>query len=75
MRSIHEMVSGVHEVEVCGREMNIAGNPASEIIVIAEIANERGMKSEELKAMVFPQRKVKPTCSYPLFLIFLKHWD
>jgi dihydrolipoamide dehydrogenase len=34
--------------------VHIAGNPASELIVIAGIAMERGMKTEELKAMIFP---------------------
>ena len=38
--------------------VHIAGNPASEIIVIAGIAIEKGMKSEELKAMIFPHPTV-----------------
>ncbi|GHT73245.1 dihydrolipoyl dehydrogenase [Bacteroidia bacterium] len=38
--------------------VHILGNPASEIIVIAGIAIEKGMKVEELKAMVFPHPTV-----------------
>jgi dihydrolipoamide dehydrogenase len=38
--------------------VHIVGNPASEIIVIAGIALERGMKAEELKAMIFPHPTV-----------------
>lgn len=38
--------------------VHILGNPASEIIVIAGIAIEKGLKSEELKAMVFPHPTV-----------------
>ena len=38
--------------------VHILGNPASELIVIAGIAIERGMKAEELKAMVFPHPTV-----------------
>jgi len=38
--------------------VHIVGNPASELIVIAGIAIEKGMKSEELKAMVFPHPTV-----------------
>ncbi|MCC8146898.1 MAG: dihydrolipoyl dehydrogenase [Bacteroidales bacterium] len=38
--------------------VHILGNPASEIIVIAGIAIEKGMKAEELKAMVFPHPTV-----------------
>ena len=37
---------------------HIIGNPASELIVIAGIALERGMKAEELKAMIFPHPTV-----------------
>ncbi len=43
-----ETVLGVH----------ILGNPASEIIVIAGIAIEKGMKAEELKSMIFPHPTV-----------------
>jgi dihydrolipoamide dehydrogenase len=38
--------------------VHIAGNPASELIVIAGIAMEQGMKTEELKAVVFPHPTV-----------------
>jgi dihydrolipoamide dehydrogenase len=38
--------------------VHILGNPASEIIVIAGIAIEKGMKANELKAMVFPHPTV-----------------
>ncbi|GHT88862.1 dihydrolipoyl dehydrogenase [Bacteroidia bacterium] len=38
--------------------VHILGNPASEIIVIAGIAIEKGLKAEELKAMVFPHPTV-----------------
>ena len=38
--------------------VHIAGNPASELIVIAGIALEQGMKAEKLKAMVFPHPTV-----------------
>lgn len=38
--------------------VHIQGNPASEIIVIAGIAIEKGMKINELKAMVFPHPTV-----------------
>jgi len=37
---------------------HILGNPASEIIVIVGIAMEKGMKSEELKSMIFPHPTV-----------------
>lgn len=43
-----ETVIGVH----------LLGNPASELIVIAGIAIEKGMKAEELKAIVFPHPTV-----------------
>jgi len=38
--------------------VHIAGNPASELIVIAGIALEQGMKAEELKRMIFPHPTV-----------------
>ena len=38
--------------------VHILGNPASELIVIAAIAIEKGMKAAELKAMVFPHPTV-----------------
>jgi dihydrolipoamide dehydrogenase len=38
--------------------VHILGNPASEIIVIAGIAIEKGLKAEDLKAMVFPHPTV-----------------
>ncbi len=38
--------------------VHILGNPASEIIIIAGIAIEEGMKADELKAMVFPHPTV-----------------
>ncbi|KAA6301531.1 MAG: Dihydrolipoyl dehydrogenase [Candidatus Ordinivivax streblomastigis] len=38
--------------------VHILGNPASEIIVIAGIAIEKGMTTEELKTMVFPHPTV-----------------
>jgi len=38
--------------------VHIVGNPASELIVIAGIALEKGMKAEELKAMIFPHPTV-----------------
>jgi dihydrolipoamide dehydrogenase len=38
--------------------VHIAGNPASELIVIAGIAIEKGMKAEELKTMIFPHPTV-----------------
>jgi len=38
--------------------VHIVGNPASELIVIAGIALEQGIKAEELKAMIFPHPTV-----------------
>ncbi|MDR1632255.1 MAG: dihydrolipoyl dehydrogenase [Dysgonamonadaceae bacterium] len=38
--------------------VHILGNPASEIIVIAGIAIEKGMKTDDLKAMIFPHPTV-----------------
>ena len=38
--------------------VHLLGNPASELIVIAGIAIEKGMKTEELKSMVFPHPTV-----------------
>jgi len=38
--------------------VHIAGNPASELIIIAGMAIETGMKVEELKAMIFPHPTV-----------------
>ena len=38
--------------------VHIAGNPASELIVIAGIAVEQGMKAEEMKSIVFPHPTV-----------------
>ena len=38
--------------------VHIAGNPASELIVIAGIALEKEMKGDELKAMIFPHPTV-----------------
>ncbi|MDR2086146.1 MAG: dihydrolipoyl dehydrogenase [Dysgonamonadaceae bacterium] len=38
--------------------VHLLGNPASELIVIAGIAIERGMKGEDLEAMVFPHPTV-----------------
>ncbi|MDR3340745.1 MAG: dihydrolipoyl dehydrogenase [Candidatus Symbiothrix sp.] len=38
--------------------VHILGNPASEIIVIAGIAIEKGLKAEDLKAMIFPHPTV-----------------
>ena len=37
---------------------HMLGNPASELIVIAGIAVEKGMKADDLKAMVFPHPTV-----------------
>jgi dihydrolipoamide dehydrogenase len=37
---------------------HMLGNPASELIVIAGIAIEKGMKSDELKSFVFPHPTV-----------------
>lgn len=37
---------------------HLLGNPASELIVIAGLAIERGMKADELKAIVFPHPTV-----------------
>jgi dihydrolipoamide dehydrogenase len=38
--------------------VHILGNPASEIIVIAGIAIEKGLKANDLKAMIFPHPTV-----------------
>ena len=38
--------------------VHMAGNPASELIVIAGMALEQGMKAEELKALIFPHPTV-----------------
>ena len=38
--------------------VHMLGNPSSELIVIAGIAIEKGIKSEELKSMVFPHPTV-----------------
>ena len=46
--------------------VHIAGNPASELIVIAGIAIERGMKAEELKAMIFPHPTVGEIINHTL---------
>ncbi|MDH8702627.1 dihydrolipoamide dehydrogenase [Dysgonomonadaceae bacterium PH5-43] len=58
----NEQVNGMCKVIVGEDEsilgVHILGNPASEIIVIAGIAIEKGMKAEELKAMVFPHPTV-----------------
>jgi len=37
---------------------HLLGNPASELIVIAGIAVEKGMKAFELKSIVFPHPTV-----------------
>lgn len=37
---------------------HLLGNPASELIVIAGLAIEKGMKAEELKSIVFPHPTV-----------------
>ena len=37
---------------------HLLGNPASELIVIAGLAIEKGMKADELKAIVFPHPTV-----------------
>ena len=37
---------------------HLLGNPASELIVIAGIAVEKGMKASELKSIVFPHPTV-----------------
>lgn len=58
----NEQVNG--ECKIIEREdgtilgVHLLGNPASELIVIAGIAIEKGMKAEELKAMVFPHPTV-----------------
>jgi len=46
--------------------VHIAGNPASELIVIAGIAIERGIKAEELKAMIFPHPTVGEIINHTL---------
>ena len=66
----NELVNGVCKIietldgAILG--VHIVGNPASELIVIAGIAIEKGMKSEELKTMIFPHPTVgeiiKETC-------------
>jgi dihydrolipoamide dehydrogenase len=38
--------------------VHILGNPASELIAIAGIAIEKGMKADELKSMIFPHPTV-----------------
>ncbi|RHJ84811.1 dihydrolipoyl dehydrogenase [Parabacteroides sp. AM08-6] len=46
--AVDETIIGAH----------LLGNPASELIVIAGIAIEKGMKADELKAIVFPHPTV-----------------
>ena len=58
----NEMVNGVCKIlesnagDILG--VHILGNPASEIIVIAGMAIEKGMKADELKAIIFPHPTV-----------------
>jgi dihydrolipoamide dehydrogenase len=47
--------------------LHILGNPASELIVIAGIAIEKGLKAEELKAIVFPHPTVSEIIREILF--------
>lgn len=58
----NEMGSGVCKI-LEGKDgsilgVHMLGNPSSELIVIAGMAIEKGMKSEELKAIVFPHPTV-----------------
>ena len=46
---------------------NLLGNPASELIVIAGIAIEKGMKAEELRSFVFPHPTVGEIIKEALF--------
>ena len=58
----NEMGNGVCKLILSEDETLIGahmlGNPASELIVIAGIAIEKGMKSDELKSFVFPHPTV-----------------
>lgn len=58
----NEMGNGVCKLILSEDETLIGahmlGNPASELIVIAGIAIEEGMKSDELKSFVFPHPTV-----------------
>ena len=58
----NEMGNGVCKLILSEDETLIGahmlGNPASELIVIAGIASEKGMKSDELKSFVFPHPTV-----------------
>ena len=46
---------------------HLLGNPASELIVIAGIATEKGMKAEELRSFVFPHPTVGEIIKEALF--------
>lgn len=58
----NEMGNGVCKLILAEDETiigaHLLGNPASELIVIAGIAIEKGMKADELKAIVFPHPTV-----------------
>ena len=58
----NEMGNGVCKLILAADETiigaHLLGNPASELIVIAGIAIEKGMKADELKAIVFPHPTV-----------------
>ncbi|WP_099464808.1 MULTISPECIES: dihydrolipoyl dehydrogenase [Parabacteroides] len=58
----NEMGNGVCKLVLLEDETivgaHLLGNPASELIVIAGIAIEKGMKAEELKSIVFPHPTV-----------------
>ena len=48
---------------------HLLGNPASELIVIAGIAIEKGMKAEELRSFVFPHPTVGEVVREALFML------
>ena len=67
----NEMGTGVCKILLAEDDtilgVHILGNPASEIIVIAGIAIEKGMKAEELQNMIFPHPTVGEIIKEVLF--------
>ena len=67
----NEMGNGVCKLILSEEETllgaHLLGNPASELIVIAGIAIEKGMKAEELRSFVFPHPTVGEIIKEALF--------
>lgn len=68
----NEMGNGVCKILLAEDEtvigVHMLGNPASELIVIAGIAIEKGMKADELRSFVFPHPTVGEIIKEGLFL-------